>query len=231
MSKLNFVIPACALLAGAHFIMGANMAASTTAETWVFDRLDSIGGHPASVLGHPKVVETPIGKAVQFNGVDDAIFVEDHPLAGAEAFTWEIIFRPDGGVEEQRFFHLAERDPQTKKDTDNRMLMEIRVLGDKWCLDSFAVTGKDSKALMDRSRLYPVGKFYHVAAVYDGKTFSNYVNGVLQGSGELHLAPQGQGHSSIGVRINRVNYFKGAVREARMSRRALKPEEFLKAPR
>jgi hypothetical protein len=35
---------------------------------------------------------------------------------------------------------------------------------------------------------------------------------------------------SVGVRINRVNSIKGAVREARFARRALKPEEFLKAP-
>ena len=58
--------------------------------------------------------------------------------------------------------------------------------------------------------------------------FRNYVDGLLQGSGPLHLAPQGEGHTSIGTRINRVNYFKGAVLEARMTRRALAPSEFLK---
>jgi hypothetical protein len=34
----------------------------------------------------------------------------------------------------------------------------------------------------------------------------------------------------VGVRINKVNYFKGAVRLARFSRRALAPAEFLKVP-
>jgi len=34
----------------------------------------------------------------------------------------------------------------------------------------------------------------------------------------------------VGVRINKVNYFKGSVREARFTRRALAPEEFLKLP-
>jgi hypothetical protein len=42
--------------------------------------------------------------------------------------------------------------------------------------------------------------------------------------------PEGKGRASVGVRINRVNYFKGAVREARFTRRALQPEEFLKVP-
>jgi hypothetical protein len=54
------------------------------------------------------------------------------------------------------------------------------------------------------------------------------MDGVLEGAGELHLIPQGPGHSSIGVRINKVNYFKGAVSLARMTRAALPPEEFLK---
>ena len=57
----------------------------------------------------------PEGKAVEFDGVDDALFVNVHPLAGAETFTWEVIFRPyKGGKAEQRFFHLQSIDPVTK---------------------------------------------------------------------------------------------------------------------
>ena len=41
---------------------------------------------------------------------------------------------------------------------------------------------------------------------------------------------QGPGRSSVGVRITKVNYFKGAVREARFTKRALTPAEFLKVP-
>ena len=199
--------------------------------TWRFDRLDQIGGHPTTVLGHPRIIETPAGKAIQFNGVDDAIFVDVHPLAGAETFTWEVIFRPDlGGAPEQRFFHLQERNPKTGADTQNRMLAEIRVIGDQWALDSFALSGTESLALLDRSKVHSLGAWHAAAAVYDGREFRNYVDGVLQGSGPLRLAPQGAGHTSIGTRINRVDYFKGAVLEARMTRRALAPAEFLKAP-
>ena len=98
---------------------------------WHFNRLDQIGGHRTSVLCHPKIIQTPTGKAIQFNGVDDAIFLDVHPLAGAEAFTWEVIFRPDvGGAAEQRFFHLQERDPKTGADTKTRMLLQVTIRSD-----------------------------------------------------------------------------------------------------
>jgi hypothetical protein len=198
--------------------------------TWHFDRLDEIGGHRTTVLGHPQVIQTPAGKAIQFNGVDDAIFLDVHPLAGAETFTWEVIFRPDtGGAPEQRFFHLQERDPKTGADTTTRMLFEIRVIDGKWALDSFALSGTESLALLDRTKLHSLDTWHAAAAVYDGREFRNYVDGVLLGSGPLHLSPQGAGRTSIGTRINKVNYFKGAVREARMTRGVLTPAQFLKA--
>jgi Concanavalin A-like lectin/glucanases superfamily len=195
---------------------------------WSFDRLENIGGHKTTVLGNPRIIDAPGGKAVEFDGVDDALFIDDHPLAGAQQFTWEAIFRPDGGEREQRWFHLSEQDPATGEDTDNRMLFEIRVVGDSWFLDSYNQSGTASKALMNKTAVHPLGKWYHVASVYDGKEFSNYVDGVREGAAELYLAPHRQGHASVGVRINKVFYFKGAVQMARFTRRALAPSEFLR---
>jgi len=200
-------------------------------EVWVFDRIENIGGLPTTVLGHPRVIDTPMGKAVEFNGINDALFVGEHPLTGAETFTFEAIFRPDpGGAPEQRWFHLSEQDPATGNDTDNRLLFETRLIGDNWCLDAFVNTPAGNKALLDRSLLHPLGAWYHVAMVYDGSEFSSYVNGRLQGKAAVPFLAQGKGHASVGVRINRVNFFKGAVREARFTRSALRPEEFLKMP-
>ena len=76
---------------------------------------------------------------------------------------------------------------------------------------------------MNREARHPLGAWYHVASVYDGRAFSNYVNGVRQGGGEAQLGPHGPGHSSVGMRINNVFYFRGAVRLARFTRRALSP--------
>lgn len=191
-------------------------------EVWTFDRLDRIGGHPTTILGSPRVIDAPVGKAIEFDGVDDALFVEVHPLAGAKTFTWEAIFRPDGGNREQRWFHLQEAG------SENRMLFEIRVAGDRWFLDSFNFSATGNRALMNKNSLHPVGEWYHVAAVYDGTVFSSYVNGVKQTEAVIALAPQGQGRTSLGVRITLVDYFKGAIAWARFTRRALTPEEFLK---
>lgn len=191
---------------------------------WNFDSITQIGGHAVKAEGHPHVISTPAGKAVEFGGVDDALFLDVHPLAGAETFTWEVIFRPDGGAVEQRFFHFQE------DGSDARMLFELRVIEGKWALDSFALKGKESKALLDRTKLHSLGAWHHAASVYDGREYRNYVDGVLEGAAEVHLAPQGPGRTSVGTRINRVNYFKGAVLKARMTNRALPPAEFLKVP-
>jgi Concanavalin A-like lectin/glucanases superfamily len=200
--------------------------AGPAAELWKFDSLTSIGGHPVTVVGHPQIISTPAGKAIQFGGVEDALFLNVHPLAGAETFTWEVIFRPDpGGKPEQRFFHLQEEGSNT------RLLFEIRIVDDKWCLDSFALAGTESKPLLNREKLHPLGVWHAAAAVYDGREYRNYVDGELEGSAPLHLIPQKAGRTSIGTRINRVDYFKGAVLLARMTRGALPVSEFLKAPR
>ena len=135
-------------------LFAASPAQKLNSKVWTFDRLDRIGGFPTTVLGHPRLINTPLGKAVEFNGVDDALFIENHPLAA----------------------------------------------------------------------------WYHVAMVYDGKELKSYVNGALEGTGPLQFSPQGAGHSSVGVRINRMYYFKGAVRQARFTPRALPPREFMKLP-
>jgi hypothetical protein len=200
---------------------------SAAQEIWKFDGLDRIGGHPVKVIGHPRVIETPDGKAIEFDGVNDGLFFDVHPLAGAATFTWEAIFRPDGGNAEQRWFHLEEN-PAGGSDTDNRMLFEIRVVDGHWCLDAFNRSGTAQKALLNRTHLHELGSWHHVAAVYDGAEFRSYVDGALDGASQIQLAPQGQGRSSVGVRINQAYYFKGAVRLARFTRRALAPSEFLK---
>jgi len=203
-------------------------ARTSVSELWSFDRLDSIGGHKTTLLGEPRVVDTPLGKAAEFDGVDDAIVVDDHPLAGARAFTLEVVFRPDGGAREQRFLHLNEN-PATGADSENRMLLELRVNESQWFLDSYHQSGASNKALMNREALHPVGAWCHVATVYDGQELRNYVDGALQGAFALSLAPHAAGKTSVGARINKISFFKGAIRQARFTRKALAPAEFLSA--
>jgi hypothetical protein len=217
----------------ALLVLTAGLAGAQTPDEkiWRFDRTDMIGGHPTQILGHPQVIDSPYGKAVEFGGNGDALIVPEHPLAGATAYTWEMIFRPDGdGAQAQRIFHLASQDPATGADTDSRMLFEIRIVNGQWCLDSFAGNKGQQLTLLNCKALHPVDKWYRVTAVWDGKVMRNYVGDELQGEGPLVMDAEGPGRASIGMRLNKVFPFKGAVFEARMVPRALKPEEFLKMP-
>ncbi len=70
-----------------------------------------------------------------------------------------------------------------------------------------------------------------MTTVYDGKTLKNYVGDELQGQGEVKLVPQRPGRSSVGVRINLVDYYKGAIYSSRFTRSALGVGDFLKMPK
>ena len=84
--------------------------------------------------------------------------------------------------------------------------------------------------LLNCKALHPLDQWFRVTAVWDGKVMKNYVGEELQGEGPLVMEPQGPGHSSIGMRLNRVFPFKGAVLMSRTVPRALPPSEFLKMP-
>jgi hypothetical protein len=200
-------------------------AARTDSRVWLIDNLQSIGGHPTSVSGAPIVIDTPSGKAVQFDGVDDALFVENNPVAGFSQFTVEVIFRPDaGGAAEQRFFHI------TETGNNNRVLFETRLPGNgSWILDTFVESGAGGAALFDAQRVHPIGRFYHAAVVVDGTRVRDYVDGVEEVTVPLGFSPHVGGRTSIGVRVNKVYWYKGAIRLARFTPRVLDPSEFLKA--
>ena len=191
---------------------------------WTFDRLSAIGGETTHVEGAPQIIASPFGPAVQFDGVDDALFIDRHPLAGAAAFTFEAVFRPDGGAFEQRWFHLQSDEAPGGPGT--RIMFEIRVVQGGWYLDAFVKGEGYNKPLIDETKLHPLGQWAHVAQTFDGTTYRAFVNGVLQAEAEIAFKPQGPGRASVGTRINRVNHFNGAVREARFTPRALTPDQF-----
>ena len=196
----------------------------TTSLTWKIDDLKKIGGHKVDVLGDPKVVNTEKGKGIVFDGVDDGIFINTDPLAGAAQFTVEAVFRPDaGGGVEQRWLHIEDTD-----NVESRALLEIRLNGNEWFLDTFIKSSDNRSALFAENFKHPVGKWYHVALVFDGKEMRHYVDGKLEMSGKITIKPFGKGVTSIGVRQNKVYWFKGSVRKTRFTNRALTQTEFMK---
>lgn len=216
-------------------------AKPTQTTTWDIDGLDDIGGHAVTMVGHPQVIVTPAGRAVLFDGVKDGLVVDNHPLAGFSQFTFEALVRADGGEPAQRWFHLAETDPTTglnatvapdnpTSDSNPRFTFELRVAGDQCYFESFTHGPTYQSALIDKTKTHPLGHWCVVTQTYDGQIHRSYVDGVLEKEGPLAYVPQGPGRASIGMRINRVSYFKGAVMRARFAPRALAPSEFLKVP-
>jgi len=195
---------------------------SPNALTWKIDNLGKIGGNTVSIVGHPKVIDAPGGKAIAFDGVGDSLLLNTNPLAGAKAFTLEAVFRPEaGGAKEQRWFHIQE------DNSENRVLLETRLVGGEWFLDTYIRSGENNRTLYAENFKHPLGAWYHVALVFDGKEMRHYVEGREEISGPLTISPLNAGKTSIGVRMNRVYWFKGAVQKVRFTQRALQPIEFM----
>jgi Concanavalin A-like lectin/glucanases superfamily len=191
--------------------------------TWKIDNLKEIGGNAVNPIGNPRVIDVPGGKAAVFDGVGDGLVVNTNPIAGAGAFTLEAIFRPDAnGAKEQRWFHIQ----QDK--SENRVLLETRLVGDQWFLDTYIRSGENNRTLFAEAFKHPVGVWYHVALVFDGTEMRHYVDGKLEMSGPLSISPLAQGQTSIGVRMNRLYWFKGAISKARFTAKALTPSEFMR---
>lgn len=192
--------------------------------TWELNTVNNLGGHPTQVLGAPRRIEISQGKAMEFDGQQDGIIVDTNPLAGMERFTLEVIFRPDaGGPKEQRFVHLQETVGE------NRILIETRLTGgNRWFLDTFIRSGETNQTLYAEDFLHPVGEWFQAALVFDGREMRHYVNGIQEMAALIQYEPLKPGQTSLGVRLNRVFWFKGAIRKVRFTHDALAPANFLK---
>ena len=204
---------------------GQTREAPKRSVTWTIDNLKTTVGHAVEAIGSPKVVKTDRGKALVFDGVRDGIFIQANPLAGADKFTIEAIFRPDvGGEKEQRWLHVEDTE-----NTENRAMLETRLNGNEWFLDTFLKSGDNRMPLFAENFKHPAGRWYHIALVYDGTEMRHYVDGMLEMSGKINFKTFGRkGITSIGVRQNKVYWFKGAVLKARFTNKPLIPAQFMK---
>ena len=215
------------LLTGA--VSAAEPAPSTgsgqAATIWRLDQVAQIDGHTAEVLGTPHVVKEAGGSAVAFNGASDGLFVPANPLAGHAQFTVEILFRPDeGGLPEQRFVHIQDK-------SDWRIMIETRLDGKGgWWLDTFLGNPTGGQPLIDPKRVHPTGQWYWAALSFDGQHMTHYVNGAKELEAEVKFGPMTEGRISLGVRQNKVYWFKGAIREVRFHAAALAPAELQRMP-
>jgi hypothetical protein len=200
--------------------LGGTLAALAAPEPvrWTLQDLQQIGGVAPTVWGAPQVVDG----AVHFDGKGDGLMVPINPMAGLAQFTIAILFRPQsGGPAAQRFLHSEDA-------TGRRMTIEDRVVeGKGWYMDTFLLAGAGQKglALIDPKKLHPLDAWAWGELVYDGHTMSSYVNGLPELSGKVVFPPAGPGRTSIGVRLNKVYWFQGDIKEVRFYPAALAPSE------
>ncbi|MBR9920554.1 MAG: T9SS type A sorting domain-containing protein [Bacteroidetes bacterium] len=189
---------------------------------WIVDNLVQIDGNDVEVIGDPQVIETEIGFVVEFDGIDDGLIVANNPLSGATEFTVEIIFKPyAGGGVEQRFLHM-------QQDDENRILIELRNPADEnWSLDTFIKSGGSSLALLDYSFVHDLDVWSHAALIYKDGQMEHYVDGQKELEGMVTYQEVSSGQTSLGVRLNQVSWFKGAIHSVRITHEALPVEEFM----
>jgi polygalacturonase len=194
---------------------------------WTLDNLKHIGGRAVTLIGSPRVVSTPGGPAIEFNGTSDGLLLDVNPIEGLSAFTVEVVFEPaPDGPEEQRFIHISENG------SERRLMMETRILPDHaWAFDTYLRMVAPGLTLLDRARTHPSGTWHVGALAYDGKTMTSYVDGVRELSGDVAFAPLKAGKLSIGVRQNLVSWFKGRIRLIRISPEALSASQLLAPPK
>jgi hypothetical protein len=188
---------------------------------WLIEDPARVGGHPAMVIGTPRAVDTDRGRAVCFNGADTGLALDVNPLERLAEFTVQVLLKPDpDGAAEQRFLHFSE------DGGDNRVLLETRTTPDgQWYLDTYLHKGTEKLALIQPDKRHPSGTWYWVALTYRDQHMWHFVNGVEEAKGDIAFAPLGPGKMSLGVRLNRVSWFKGCIHELRVSHAALAPDQ------
>ncbi len=178
--------------------------------TWTLKNTASIGGYSPTILGNPVLKTEGKETSIYFNGVNDGLVVPTIPIEGWQKFTIEVLFKPDSdGPVAPRFIHFED----TLK---NRGTFELRLTKDaQWYFDGFLKNGKTNKGvtLIDSAKLHPANQWYWAALVYDGSRMYSYINGKKELESDMEFAPMTKGELSLGVRLNKVNWFKGQIRK------------------
>lgn len=214
------------ILFSSLFFSSTNITLDSSSKIQIYQWLPAelVLDHSPSIKihGHPQVVDSKYGNAVEFNGFGDAIFLNQMPLKGLKQFTIEVIFFPEsGGNFEQRLFHCGEI-------TGDRVLLETRSIDENWYFDGFIKSGKEQNALIEKNYLHPLNQWYHIAYVVDNGSLLTYVNHTKELEAKINFIPIQSGKTSIGVRQNEVSWFKGLIYKIRISSDALTINEFLK---
>lgn len=193
---------------------------------WNTDNLKEIGGYPVTLFGNPVVKDFKFGSAIEFDGKDDGIIVKGFPFNKHASFTAEVIFNPYDSFpnnKEQRFLHV-----QSPNRGSRRFLIELRLNEKKqWYIDTHIRADSTFLTCLAKEFPHPVNKWYHIVFTYNNGKARHFVNGVEEMSGEVKYIPIDSANVSIGMRMNQVSFFNGAIHSVAFSKRELNPSEFL----
>ena len=227
-ANVKYVLAMIMLLSGAMSTFAQRKSPGSNTIIWDIDNLNRIGDYKPLVIGNPIQVKDKFGQSLSFNGIDQGLIVPAIPLEGWVKFTIEVLFKPDGdGPAAPRFVHFEDKD-------GNRGTIEARITPERhWYLDTFLKNGTTGKglALIDSTLLHPTDRWYWVALTYDGRKMTSYINGAKEHEGAPDFTVLNQGKTSIGVRLNQVNWFKGLIHEIRFHPEALTAAALQKTPK
>jgi hypothetical protein len=215
-----------------QLLYGLSIYASDTIyyEIWDIASLDTIGGHGVTVFGDPQVVPSDIGKAVQFDGVEDQLLVDFNPLKDATEFTVELVFNPDACYPDNtapRFVHIQDPDDPEGK----RVMMELRINENNQCyLDGYVKTDREGLTLIDEFLVHPTEKWHHAALTYKDSVLTTWFNGEKELNGILKYTStivNDTGKTSLGARMNKVTHYSGLMKTLKVTHACLEPEDFI----
>ncbi len=203
-------------------------------EFWDLNSLTTIGDYDVTTFGEPVIVNTEKGRAMQFDGVDDAIYIDKNPIGDAKEFTFEVLFKPNGGepniTNEPRFVCFWDPDDANGP----RMTIEIRVTAsNEWYFDGFLKTDNASLTLIDSTKKHATGAWMHAAIAYKDSVFTTYVNGQQELSDTVGYATKvfnTNGKTSVGARYNLQRWYNGTIKAIKVTHAALTPAEFFSIP-
>jgi PelA/Pel-15E family pectate lyase len=178
-------------------------------KVWYLNDTRRIGGFNPAVLGNPTLKVEGKDSSIYFNGISDGLVFSEIPIEGWSKFTIEVLFKPDSdGPTAPRFMHFEDS-------SMNRGTLELRLTNGQWYLDGFLKNGKTKKGvtLIDSTKLHPVDSWHRAALVYDGEKMYTYIDGKKEGEGKIDFPLVTKGNISLGVRLNKKDWFKGQIRE------------------
>ena len=191
-------------------LSGWNLSGTSETITWNLKDPRQIDGVSTIIYGNPQVKVEGRDSSVYFNGINDGLVVPVIPIEGWQKFSIEVLFKPDAdGPTAPRFIHFEDT-------LLNRGTFELRLTKkNEWYFDGFLKNGKTKKgiALIDSTKLHAANKWYWAALVYDGNKMYSYINGQKELEAEMNFPAMTKGNISLGVRLNKVNWFKGQIRK------------------